>query len=371
MPSTPKETRVSRLLIHDHPLMVSPALACAVGLNLAMLLQQTHFWIETNGKPRKGRKWTYMTLDDWGRQFPFWSPSTIRRTIAEGEERGLLISNPGDFNKSKADRTKWYTIDYAALARLEVAGAGETPSVQNEQASAQFEQASGQDEQATVQNEQPSVQNEQLRPKTSDETSVETSVETSQNECVCEGALSADPAEAHTHDLKVEEQERQAPDGAGAGAPGAANATPATVQSSAIEAGVNGQDHQQQEIPGGPAAAGEARARLAEVFGARMLDELLADRNVPANVPRARWLDVGAAKVVELREAARHDPGVLAGRVALQTVVRRALDDLVRMPVPDAVATGSPAPATATVLKTPSPADEARARRLALLRGAQ
>lgn len=127
----------SRLLINEAPMQVLPSLAVAVGLNEALFLQQLHYWLHQSGHVRDGRRWVYNSLDAWHKQFPFWSLSTLRRTIDNLISRGLLLT--GNYNTSKIDRTKWYTIDYAVLDALptsEWAGPfAETdePSVQSEQ----------------------------------------------------------------------------------------------------------------------------------------------------------------------------------------------------------------------------------------------
>lgn len=109
---------MSRLLIHDYPLMVSPRLAVAIGLNEAIFLQQLHYWLGTSGKERDGRRWVYNTLPEWNAQFPFWGLNTVRRTIGNLEEGGLVDSTDA-FNVIKSDRTKWYTINYPAVEALE------------------------------------------------------------------------------------------------------------------------------------------------------------------------------------------------------------------------------------------------------------
>ena len=48
---------------------------------------------------------------------PFWSESTIKRTIKSLEEQGYLLS--ANYNRLKMDKTKWYSIDYEKLAELE------------------------------------------------------------------------------------------------------------------------------------------------------------------------------------------------------------------------------------------------------------
>lgn len=102
-----------RLLINEPPLMVLPSLAAAIGLNEAIVLQQLHYWLGRSGKQRDGRQWIYNSYEDWERQFPFWSNKTIRRIIGALETSKLILS--ANYNASAFDKTKWYTIDYAAL----------------------------------------------------------------------------------------------------------------------------------------------------------------------------------------------------------------------------------------------------------------
>lgn len=111
---------MSNLLLDSHPLIVLPELACAIGLNEAIVLQQVHYWIEHNRKQKRnfhnGRYWVYNSYKEWQKNFPFWCERTVKTTFSKLENSGLLIS--GNFNKQKMDKTKWYTIDYDALDRL-------------------------------------------------------------------------------------------------------------------------------------------------------------------------------------------------------------------------------------------------------------
>ena len=59
----------------------------------------------------------YNTYEEWRKQLPFWSVSTIKRTIHSLEMKGLLLSD--NFNEMKMDKTKWYSIDYDKLQELE------------------------------------------------------------------------------------------------------------------------------------------------------------------------------------------------------------------------------------------------------------
>ena len=100
------------------PKVINTELACAIGLNEAIVLQQLHYWIEKNkatgSNYRDGHYWTYGTIQGYrDRDFRFWSFNTVKRTITRLLELGFLIK--GNYNKKKMDHTGWYTIDYAAI----------------------------------------------------------------------------------------------------------------------------------------------------------------------------------------------------------------------------------------------------------------
>lgn len=102
---------MSKLLISEPPLVILPSLAKAIGLNEAIFLQQLHYWLLSSEHAHDGSKWVYNTLEDWQKQFPFWSVMTIRRTITSLKSLDL-ISTTDEYNKSASDRTTWYTINY-------------------------------------------------------------------------------------------------------------------------------------------------------------------------------------------------------------------------------------------------------------------
>ncbi len=105
------------LLISESPLTVQPSLAVLLGLNEAIFLQQVQYWItrEAGFCDQYGRRWIYNTVKQWRDQFPFWSESTIKRTIRSLEEQHALLSTTvGDaFNKTKA-----YTINSDRIEEL-------------------------------------------------------------------------------------------------------------------------------------------------------------------------------------------------------------------------------------------------------------
>ena len=97
--------------------MVLPTLATKIGLNEAMFLQQLHYWIDRSKHEMEGHRWIYNTIEDWCKQFPFWSRRTIARVIASLERQRLILT--ANYNHKGFDRTKWYTVNYELLAKLE------------------------------------------------------------------------------------------------------------------------------------------------------------------------------------------------------------------------------------------------------------
>lgn len=108
---------MSRLLINESPVMIIPSLATKIGLNEAVVLQQIHYWLGISKHTIEGRTWVYDTYEEWQKQFPFWSVSTIKRTIRSLEMLGYLLSE--NWNEMKMDKTKWYSIEYEKMQELE------------------------------------------------------------------------------------------------------------------------------------------------------------------------------------------------------------------------------------------------------------
>jgi hypothetical protein len=128
------------LLIERSPLQVIPALAVAIGLEEAIVIQQIHYWLDKNretGKYNTHYKdnawWCWNTVEEWQEtNFPFWSVSTVYRILKRlrepfepGENDNRIARPPliiaAQLSPMKYDRTLWYTIDYKALAEIECA----------------------------------------------------------------------------------------------------------------------------------------------------------------------------------------------------------------------------------------------------------
>jgi hypothetical protein len=100
-------------------LVILPSLAVKVGVNEALVLQQLHYWLSSgiNNKRINNRGWIYNTHENWLKQFPFFSKSTLKRSISHLVDLGIVIVD--NFNKDKFDKTNWYSIDYEKLSLLE------------------------------------------------------------------------------------------------------------------------------------------------------------------------------------------------------------------------------------------------------------
>lgn len=107
---------MSNYLMDESPLVLLPSLAKKIGLNEAIFMQQLHYWLIKRLNQREGYYWTYNTYKGWTEQFPFWSESTVKRTVTALESRGLIIT--GNYNKMKQDNTKWYRINYKSFNAL-------------------------------------------------------------------------------------------------------------------------------------------------------------------------------------------------------------------------------------------------------------
>ncbi len=99
------------------PMRFCPAVATAIGVSEAIVLHRLDYWLGRSKHRIKGRAWVYNTYDAWQEQFPFWSRRTIQATFRRLERLGVVESTQAH-NRSRWDKTKWYTIDYDKLAEL-------------------------------------------------------------------------------------------------------------------------------------------------------------------------------------------------------------------------------------------------------------
>src|SRR6185503_17281553 len=102
---------MAKLLIDEPTLQLLPTLAALIGLNEAIVIQQLHYRLQLLRESREDGKWVRDCYEDWRRQFPFWSASTIKRVFTSLEKKGLIMSR--QFEKNERSMRKWYSINYA------------------------------------------------------------------------------------------------------------------------------------------------------------------------------------------------------------------------------------------------------------------
>jgi|GEM_PF-7113994 len=99
----------------------SEEIACKIGLQEAIVLQQIEYWIKANEKAEKNfyddHYWTFNSLEDWSRQFPFWSKKTTQRVLEKLRGQKILITS-NEYNRRQNDQTLWYRIDYERLKEI-------------------------------------------------------------------------------------------------------------------------------------------------------------------------------------------------------------------------------------------------------------
>jgi len=114
---------MSKLLFDEYPLIIYPGLATKIGLNEAIILQQITYWNNANEKNKSSRNfkdgqyWTFNSYENWHKQFPFWSVTTIQRIIASLERQNLIVT--AAYNQNGYDRTKWYRVNTETRDRIE------------------------------------------------------------------------------------------------------------------------------------------------------------------------------------------------------------------------------------------------------------
>ena len=129
----------NKLLFDSPPVVVDPKAAIILGMEGAAVLQQLHYWLTKSANHRDGKAWVYNTLEGWQKlSFPWMSTTSISRRFKELEKRGLVIT--GNYNKTKMDKTIWYTIDYEKIAELEKE-MSEKSIFQNEKSNVQIEKS--------------------------------------------------------------------------------------------------------------------------------------------------------------------------------------------------------------------------------------
>lgn len=104
------------LLLDREMAYVGKELACVLGLQQAMIIQQLHFLLLNDkcGKALEdGYKYVWNTYEQWKEQyFPFWETDTLKKYILGLEKKGLIISAT---IHNGYEKHKFYRINYDVL----------------------------------------------------------------------------------------------------------------------------------------------------------------------------------------------------------------------------------------------------------------
>ena len=88
------------------------------GIEEAILLKNFYFWIKRNACNGNncfdGKYWTFNKMETFVKLFPYLTLKQVRRVLENLKDKGLLET--GTYNKSKFDRTLWYTLTAKGFA---------------------------------------------------------------------------------------------------------------------------------------------------------------------------------------------------------------------------------------------------------------
>jgi hypothetical protein len=119
-------------MAHTH--FMNLALAVEYGTNESLFLTNLCFWIEKNKANKahfhKGRDWVYNTMDAWAELFPYFTKDQIRHLIDKMKRKKIILV--GTFNRTRYDRTQWYSVSDEVLSLYASGSIPEKTSKQKE-----------------------------------------------------------------------------------------------------------------------------------------------------------------------------------------------------------------------------------------------
>jgi hypothetical protein len=116
------EDFVAKLLSSDYGMVSKPVAYALGGAEECLIVKKVFDWCSHNKNKaskdhfKKGFYWTYFTYEDWAEELPWVSERTVMRIIKNLEVSGVLISCKA--NDRKWVQTKWYRVDFEALAKI-------------------------------------------------------------------------------------------------------------------------------------------------------------------------------------------------------------------------------------------------------------
>jgi hypothetical protein len=91
-----------------------PELAKAFDVLGALLVQQIHYGCLNSTNIRDGHRWVYITVSRFVEFLHTFAERTVRYKLKELVDAGVIIT--GNYNTKGYDKTRWYRLDYKALA---------------------------------------------------------------------------------------------------------------------------------------------------------------------------------------------------------------------------------------------------------------
>lgn len=103
----------------DHSFNID--IAKKVGIAGAVLLNNIYWWVDKNAKNQinfyEDKYWTYNKKSAYLEQFPYLTENQLEYALTKLRDAGYI--EVGNFNKSKYDRTLWYTLTEKAYDELQ------------------------------------------------------------------------------------------------------------------------------------------------------------------------------------------------------------------------------------------------------------
>lgn len=110
---------MSRLLINENPLVISPTLVIELGsYEAAAFLQQLHFWLGVSQHQFDGKSWVYNTQEQCVEMMRGTvSKSTVKRIVKKLTEMNLITI--AQLHNNRWNKTNYFTINYEQLSTIE------------------------------------------------------------------------------------------------------------------------------------------------------------------------------------------------------------------------------------------------------------
>ena len=110
---------MSKLLINENPMVISPTLVIELGsFEAAAFLQQLHFWLGVSQHQHEGKSWVYNTQEQCVEMMRGTiSKSTAKRIVKKLQTLNLITV--AQLHNNKWNKTNYFTINYVELSKLE------------------------------------------------------------------------------------------------------------------------------------------------------------------------------------------------------------------------------------------------------------